>query len=175
MIYEILILVEEKDTLQCDHTMGGSTFKPRYLTSTKFSIWHKLLFKLIETKKKYLKHNWFNLIKKYKNFNENVKILCQGLNTKDFLSADWIKSVKPCTEAMIKMEDDMFTISRGKEKTPVKINGFPITTSEYQKALDGEKVTLSADGQTAELVVKDGNVTIDGKSLNVGSSMTMTI
>ena len=76
---------------------------------------------------------------------------------------------------MIKMEDDMFTISRGKEKTPVKINGFPITTSEYQKALDGEKVTLSADGQTAELVVKDGNVTIDGKSLNVGSSMTMTI
>ncbi|XP_023343570.1 uncharacterized protein LOC111713016 [Eurytemora carolleeae] len=112
--------VEEKDTLQCDHTMGG-------------------------------------------------------LNTKDFLSADWIKSVKPCTEAMIKMEDDMFTISRGKDKTPVKINGFPITTAEYQKALDGEKVTLSADGQTAELVVKDGNVTIDGKSLNVGSSMTMTI
>ena len=164
MIYGLLILVEEKDTLQCDHTLGGITF----------SIWHKLLFKLIKTKKKYLKHN-LHSNKKYKNFNENVKILCQGLNTKDFLSADWIKSVKPCTEAMIKMEDDMFTISRGKEKTPVKINGFPITTAEYQKALDGEKVTLSADGQTAELVVKDGNVTIDGKSLNVGSSMTMTI
>ena len=73
------------------------------------------------------------------------------------------------------MDGNRFTISKGIKGAPVKVNGFPISEGEYQKALNGETVTISADGKTATLAVTDGSVTINGKSLNVGNNISMIL
>ena len=71
-----------------------------------------------------------------------------------------------CARITLTLDGNDFDIERDEpEGSPVTINGFPVTAEEYQKALDGETVTLSADGRTAVLVSTDGNVTFDGKSL----------
>ena len=64
------------------------------------------------------------------------------MESRNFTSAEWIKGIKPCILATLKVENNAFMKSRGEEGTPVKINGFPITTKEYQKMLDGEKIIL---------------------------------
>ncbi len=76
----------------------------------------------------------------------------------------------------MKVDGNKFVITREEPGTPVKINGFNVTKKDYQRALDGEIVELmNVDGNTTSLVVTDGNVMIDGKSLNVGDTISFVI
>ena len=76
----------------------------------------------------------------------------------------------------MKVDGNKFVITREEPGTPVKINGFNVTKQDYQRALDGEIVELmNVDGNTTSLVVADGNVMIDGKSLNVGDTISFVI
>ena len=76
----------------------------------------------------------------------------------------------------MKVDGNKFVITREEPGTPVKINGFIVTKKDYQRALDGETVELSdVDGNTNSLVVTDGNVMVDGKSLNVGDNISLVI
>ncbi|XP_023343573.1 uncharacterized protein LOC111713019 [Eurytemora carolleeae] len=99
-----------------------------------------------------------------------------GLGSRNYKSAEWLSGVLPCTYAVMKVDGNKFVITREEPGTPVKINGFNVTKKDYQRALDGEIVELmNVDGNTTSLVVTDGNVMIDGKSLNVGDTISFVI
>lgn len=84
-----------------------------------------------------------------------------------FGESSWIEEVEPWADITVTLDGNNFDVSRDEDpSSPVRLNGFLITVEEYQKALDGETVTLSKDdGSNAELKLADGNVLFDGKSL----------
>ncbi|XP_023346674.1 uncharacterized protein LOC111715549 isoform X2 [Eurytemora carolleeae] len=94
----------------------------------------------------------------------------------DLKTADWIKNVKPCTLVDRILDFEFFTIRKAEEGSPVTINGFPVTTEEYQKALDGHKVGLkNPEGKEAILSAIGKNVQLDGKSLTSGNKLIVNI
>lgn len=74
------------------------------------------------------------------------------------------------------LDFEFFTIRKAEEGSPVTINGFPVTTEEYQKALDGHKVGLkNPEGKEAILSAIGKNVQLDGKSLTSGNKLIVNI
>ena len=92
-----------------------------------------------------------------------------------FKTAEWINKVEPCANINLELDGNKFRVSRDEaEGSPVKLNGFPVTVDEYQKALDGEIVTLRADDAVAKLTSADGTVTLDGKPLTNIKQITIS-
>ena len=70
-----------------------------------------------------------------------------------------------------KVDNNEFVIT-GDGKTAV-INGFPVTVAEWDTLMKGQEVLLEKDGKEAKLTYADKNVKMDGKSINVGSSISV--
>ena len=70
-----------------------------------------------------------------------------------------------------KVDNNEFIIT-GDGKTAI-INGFPVTVAEWDTLVKGQEVTLKKDGKEAKLTFKDKNVMMDGKSLNIGSTISV--
>ena len=74
------------------------------------------------------------------------------------------------------LDFEFFTIRKAEEGSPVTINGFPVTSEEYQNALNGQTVALrNPEGKEAILSALGENVKLDGKSLTSGEKLIVNI
>ena len=89
----------------------------------------------------------------------------------DFSKSIWISELSPGVTIKRTVDGNEFVITG--DGTTAKINGFPITIADYSKVLEGEKITVTADGKEVVLEAKDKKVMFDGKSFSNGDNISM--
>ena len=89
----------------------------------------------------------------------------------DFSKPIWISGLSTGVTIKRIVDGNEFVITG--DGVTATINGFPITEAEYSKVLEGEKITVTADGKEVVLEAKDKKVMFDGKSFSNGENISM--
>ena len=82
----------------------------------------------------------------------------------DFTTTSWFKSIPDYMKLTRNLDGNEFVITSDGKSTGT-INGFPVTITEWQKALDDGSVTLTSGSSKITVTVVKKIVKIDGKSI----------
>ncbi|XP_023345156.1 uncharacterized protein LOC111714294 isoform X3 [Eurytemora carolleeae] len=88
----------------------------------------------------------------------------------NFSKPDWIFELSTGVTIKRIVDGNEFVITG--DGITATINGFPITEAEYSKVLEGEKITITADGKEVVLEAKDKKVMFDGKPFSDGENIS---